>query len=114
MKTSVALCLLALLGATAAQAQQPASQPPLRIVPGPDGRPRLANQPDGRLRLLAAHPVPHPAGSYQAQPYALRVQVPAPHPDSAAVVAPGRPRDAMPRQPLPAVKLVPEGRRRGQ
>ncbi|RTQ52409.1 hypothetical protein EJV47_05180 [Hymenobacter gummosus] len=121
MKTTVtSLLLLLLAGAAAAQKPQSA-----RVYGVKDGHLVLLDS----LRPGTTGWVPAPRagraagtgqrrrsapGSYRTESYALRVQVPAPHPDSVAVAAPGRTRDAMPRQQLPPVWPQTEGRRRGR
>jgi hypothetical protein len=104
MKATVILLLL-LLGAGAARAQQAPPQlkwykgSKLRPVGTDSGRVGLG-RPGNRTGAPAA-------GNYRTEPYALRVQVPSPHRDSAAVVTPanGYRRGV---RPLPPVRLVPE------
>ncbi|RAK69753.1 hypothetical protein [Hymenobacter edaphi] len=103
------ICFLLLAGNAIAQQKpaKPAIEPmpkaPLRVD-------RLYPAHDAPLRLTDRAPVPPAPGSYRAEPYALRVAVPAPHPDSIAVVRLGwKQPDRMPHLPLPKVRLVPEG-----
>lgn len=106
-----ALVLSVLAGAAAAQ--QPQTQPQESLYEVKDGRlvPRGQALPPGRWRPagLGREQTKQPApGRYRSEAYALRVQVPVPHSDSIAVVSPGPSRDEQPRQPLPAVQLVPD------
>lgn len=100
MKISLLLGLL--LTAGAASAQQPAASPQAQVYRDGSGQLRVRKLP----QLTAAKMSP---GRYRAEPYALRVQVPPPHPDSVAVVVPGPRRDAMPQCALPQVRLQPIG-----
>lgn len=102
MKTVIASLVLALLAGAANAQQAPANR---TYVPHQG---RLV--PLGSVKSPAAHRAK--PGRYRAEPYALRVQVPPPHPDSVAVAAPGRSADRMPRQPLSPVQLLPEGKGR--
>lgn len=99
MKTVVTSLLLALLAGAATAHQAPANRAYVlyqgRLIPLDSLKPAAARR---------AKP-----GHYRAAPHTLRVQVPAPHPDSVAVASPGRSADRMPRQPLPMVRLLPEG-----
>lgn len=94
-----------LLVAGAAVAQQPEAGPQAQVYRDEAGQLRVRKVPRRTARAEAKNHVD--PGSYRAEPYALRVQVPGPHPDSAAVVGPGRRRDAMPQAVVPPVRLRP-------
>ncbi|GAB3824958.1 hypothetical protein [Hymenobacter jeollabukensis] len=115
MKTGLLIIGFLLLAGNAMAQQKPA-KPAIEPVPkAPLRFDRLYPAHDAPLLLTDLAPMSPAPGSYRAEPYALRVVVPAPHPDSAAVVRLSRKQpERMPQESLPKVRLVPERPRQQQ